>query len=339
MIAPTFETDISLKPYNSFGIDVRASRFIEVSAAAQLQRLVPILKRNEHLILGGGSNILFRKNYEGIVVKMNIPGMAHQIDSSDAVLLKAGAGVVWNDLVRYAVDHQFWGIENLALIPGTVGAAPIQNIGAYGVELMDVFDSCQAYDTEKEEMVTLAKGDCGFSYRDSVFKKQARGRFIICEVTLKLSLVGQPKTGYGAIQQELEKRGISEPSVEDMAAVVSSIRTSKLPDPSTIGNAGSFFKNPLVDEDQFQDLISAFPDLVHYPHAPFGHKLAAGWLIEQCGWKGKRLGDAGTWKNQALVLVNHGKATGGEVYALSEAIIKDVKEKFNVTLEREVNVL
>lgn len=328
-----------LGPYNTFGVKARSAYFVEIQTE---EALFDLLSRDDlpepQLVLGGGSNILFVKDFEGLVIRMAIQGIQHTLNGNE-VLLTAGAGVVWNDLVWYAVEQGFAGIENLALIPGTAGAAPVQNIGAYGVELMDVFHHCRAYDRLKGEMTVLYKADCAFTYRDSLFKNKAKGRYIITAITLKLTTDFNPRTDYGAIREELVKRGIEKPGIRDMAEVVSAIRVSKLPDPSTIGNAGSFFKNPVISTAIFSALKSQFPDLVHYPAGEDKVKLAAGWLIEQCGWKGKRLGEAGTWKNQALVLVNHGEASGTDIYKLSEHIVRDVHQKFGVLLEREVNVI
>lgn len=332
-------TDYKLGHLNTFGVRVRAAYFTEIAQESQLHELT--LRTDlptQRLVLGGGSNILFTRDYPGLVLKISIPGIRHEI-SGQQVLLSAGAGVVWNDLVWYAVDRGFWGIENLALIPGTVGASPVQNIGAYGVELMDVFEQCRAYDTESNLYRVFKREDCEFSYRDSLFKREARDRYIITEVTLRLSTSGQARTKYGAIEAELERRNIKKPTVRDMAEVVSAIRVSKLPDPSTIGNAGSFFKNPIVSQDEFEPLRTQHPDMVHYPMGEGQVKLAAGWLIDQAGWKGKSHGDSGTWKNQALVLVNHGNATGQDIFHFSEEIIQDIRQRYGITLEREVNVI
>lgn len=332
-----------LKKHNTFGVEAFAKQYIEIHSEEALSRLFTgyrALVQQPLLILGGGSNILFTKDFDGLVIHINIPGIRHTI-SGNTVTVSAGAGVVWNELVSYCVDRQFAGIENLALIPGTVGAAPIQNIGAYGVELKDVFMGCRAFDTQRMEITTFDKADCQFSYRESYFKRDGKGRFIVTEVTLQLSLTPAFNTSYGAIRTELASRNITDPTVKDIAEVVSSIRTEKLPDPSTIGNSGSFFKNPIISAQHLQQLQSTFPDrnFVFYPAGPDHVKIAAGWLIEQCGWKGKRIGDTGTWKNQALVLVNHKNSSGSAIYDLSKRIIDDVQAEFGITLEREVNIL
>jgi len=334
------QENISLKPYNSFGIDVKARFFAEIFNETDLKSLFEsqLAQSEKILIIGGGSNILFTKDYDGLVVKMGIKGIESEI-KGDKVSVTAGAGEVWNDFVNYCVQHGFAGVENLSLIPGTVGASPIQNIGAYGVELKDVFESCQAFEIKTRTFKTFTYDDCHFGYRESIFKGKLKGQYIITSVRFNLSTEVNLNTSYGAIETELEKRGIEKPDIADISAIVSHIRVSKLPDPSTIGNAGSFFKNPVIEKYEFADLVAKHPDVVHYPTSDNKIKLAAGWLIEQCGWKGKIVGETGTWKNQALVLVNHGHASGKEVYSFSEQIIDSVKSTFGVTLEREVNIL
>jgi UDP-N-acetylmuramate dehydrogenase len=334
------QENISLKPYNSFGIDVKASYFAEIFSEKDLIELFQdeLVKSEKLLIIGGGSNVLFTQDYKGLVIKISIKGIQSGI-IENKVRVTAGAGEVWNDFVNYCVEHHFAGVENLSLIPGTVGASPIQNIGAYGVELKDVFESCTAFEIKTGQVKTFNYSDCRFGYRESIFKGEWKGQYIITAVTFRLSSEAKINTSYGAIETELLNRGIEEPNIADVSAAVSHIRVSKLPDPSTIGNAGSFFKNPVIEKYEFADVVAKHPDVVHYPTADDKIKLAAGWLIEQCGWKGKVVGQTGTWKNQALVLVNHGGATGTEVYHFSEQIIDSVKSTFGVTLEREVNIL
>ena len=333
------QENISLKPYNTFAIDVKAKFFAEVENELDLKTVFAneIAAQNKILILGGGSNLLFTKDFDGLVIKVNILGTEY-VQHGDEVMVTAGGGVVWNDFVNYCLVNGFAGVENLALIPGTVGASPIQNIGAYGVELKDVFDNCQAFEIATGEMKTFNYADCKFAYRDSVFKNEHKGKLIITKVVFKLSKHATLKTQYGAITNELINRQITAPNITDIAKVVSDIRVSKLPDPKTIGNAGSFFKNPVIPQSVFNILIKQFPEVVNYPAPNNKVKLAAGWLIEQCGFKGVVFGQTGTWKNQALVLVNHGGATGDEVYTFSELIIKTVYNKFGIMLEREVNV-
>ncbi|RRN76716.1 UDP-N-acetylmuramate dehydrogenase, partial [Pseudoxanthomonas sp. SGD-10] len=262
----------------------------------------------------------------------------HEVDGEE-VFVEAGAGVVWNDFVNYCVNNGFAGVENLSLIPGSVGASPIQNIGAYGVEVKDVFDSCLAFEIETGEIKQFKADDCKFGYRESIFKRELKGKYIICSVKFKLSLDAEINTSYGAINSELLARGITSPTIKDISDVVSSIRVSKLPDPSTIGNAGSFFKNPVITREEFDLIHEQFPEIVYFLVGSNQVKLAAGWLIEQCGWKGKVVGNTGTWKNQALVLVNHGNASGSEIFDFSTQIINTVYQKFGVLLEREVNVI
>lgn len=339
---PHIQENVSLLSFNTFRVDVSAKWFAEVESEAALIDVLQsdIAKSYPLLVLGGGSNMLFTKDFEGLVLKISIPGIEVQ-EGRDAaeVIVTAGAGVVWKDLVDFCVAAGYGGLENLSLIPGTVGASPVQNIGAYGVEIKDVFASCTAVEIATAERRTFKFEDCGFGYRESVFKSSLKNKYIITSVSYLLSKVAKINIQYGAIQQELQNRGIVTPGIADVSSVVSQIRVSKLPDPSTIGNAGSFFKNPVISAESFARVEQQFPDVVHYP-APGGKvKLAAGWLIEQCGFKGMVSGRTGTWKNQALVLVNHGGATGQEVYDFSEQIIETVADKFGIRLEREVNIL
>ena len=331
---------ISLKSYNTFGVEAYARWFSDINDKDDLIVLFknPHNQKKKILVLGGGSNMLFTNDYDGLVLHINIKGISHRIIDND-VFITAGAGENWNLLVKYCVEHEFAGMENLSLIPGSVGASPVQNIGAYGVELMDIFHSCRAVEIKTGEMLQFNNSDCRFSYRDSIFKNELKNKIIITEVTFKLSKNFQPKIQYGAIQVELNKRGILNPSIRDVSEIVSYIRVSKLPDPATIGNAGSFFKNPVIGVEKFRSLKSAFPDIIHYDVDSGNIKLAAGWLIEECGWKGRRVGDTGTWKDQALVLVNHGNASGIEIYSLSADIINSVQERFGLVLEREVNII
>lgn len=332
--------NISLKPYNSFAIDVKAHYFAEIETEQDLGELFQnaLFHHQKLLIVGGGSNILFTQDFDGLVIKMSIKGIESEV-KGDQVWVTAGSGEVWNDFVNYCVQHAYAGVENLSLIPGTVGASPIQNIGAYGVELKDVFGQCTAFEIKTGKLKVFHFEDCHFGYRESIFKGLLKGQYIITKVTFRLSIRPQLNTSYGAIETELKNRGIENPGIADVSAAVAHIRVGKLPDPSTIGNAGSFFKNPVIEKYEFADIVAQHPDVVHYPLPDGRIKLAAGWLIEQCGWKGKKVGETGTWKDQALVLVNHGHASGMEVYQFSEQIIDSVKSTFGVTLEREVNIL
>ena len=334
------EQNYSLKNFNTFGVEASARYFVEINHDDDLVELFmdPQWKQIPLLVLGGGSNMLLLNNFDGLVIHMNIRGFEHRINH-DEVFVEAGGGEVWNDLVNFCVDRNYAGLENLSLIPGSVGASPIQNIGAYGVELQDVFHSCKAFEIATGKFKTFEKADCGFGYRESVFKGELKGQYIITSVKFHLSLISNVNLRYGAIEQELANRGITEPTIKDVSQVVSHIRVSKLPDPSTIGNAGSFFKNPVIGRSEFMPIQTKFPEIVNYPAGDGFVKLAAGWLIEQCGWKGKVVGNTGTWKNQALVLVNHGGATGDEIYNFSSQIIDSVYTKFGVTLQREVNII
>lgn len=333
------KSDFSLAKLNTFGVEAQARTYIKIEKEEQLEELYK--KRafeDPFFVLGGGSNVLFTKNQEKTIIHIGIQGKEHHIQGSD-IFVTAGGGEVWNDLVWYCVNHGLPGLENMALIPGTVGASPIQNIGAYGTELMHIFFSCRAFDTQKGKFRTFTHEECNFSYRDSIFKGTYKNRFIITSVTYKLSFDTKINTEYGQIQTELKRRNILNPTIKDVAEVVSHIRVEKLPDPSTVGNGGSFFKNPIIDEETFKKLKEEFPDLIFFPVEGNRYKLAAGWLIESCGWKGKIVGAAGVWKNQALVLINAKGASGQEIYELSEMILKDVENKFRVALEREVNIL
>ncbi|AIM36232.1 UDP-N-acetylenolpyruvoylglucosamine reductase [Sphingobacterium sp. ML3W] len=332
------QSAISLKKYNTFGIEEIATNFIEITDPIQLlSAFEEGIFEKDFLTLGGGSNILFTKPYQGYIIKINIRGIQATTLKQD-IFITASAGEIWNDLVWYCINNNYNGLENMALIPGTVGASPVQNIGAYGTELMNIFYSCVAFDTLEGVFRIFHNEDCKFSYRDSIFKSEQKGRYIITEVTYKLDTLPSINTTYGAISKELENRNITNPTIRDIAEVVSAIRVEKLPDPSTVGNAGSFFKNPIISLEQYNRLKELFPNIISFTMPNNQIKLAAGWLIEQCEWKGKVVGQAGVWKNQALVLINIHSATGNEIFELSSKIINDVYQKFNVKLEREVNI-
>lgn len=332
------QKNIYLRDYNTFAVQAVASQFVDIQDERQLVDLYNSgIFKNRFFVLGGGSNVLFTTDFEGTIIKISSKGIQHFIEGSSIYITAAG-GEVWNDLVWYAVDHDFPGMENMALIPGTVGASPIQNIGAYGAELMDVMYTCRAFDTLTGEFKTFNNKECGFSYRDSIFKSKYRGRYIIVSVTYKLNQHTKRNTSYGAIETELAKRGILNPTIKDIAEVVSHIRVEKLPDPSTIGNAGSFFKNPIISNTQLEALKHSHPNIVNYPIDAQTSKVAAGWLIEYCGWKGKEIGEVAIWKNQALVITNKGNATGNEIFQVSQQIIDSVFDIFDIKLEREVNI-
>jgi UDP-N-acetylmuramate dehydrogenase len=332
--------NISLKPFNTFGIDAHAKYFTGFSSAGELQSLLsdPVVRNSRKLILGGGSNILLTRDFEGVVLKNNITGISLESENDKEVILKCGAGEVWHQFVTYCVDRGWGGVENLSLIPGNVGASPMQNIGAYGVEMKEVFEELEAVEIGTGSTKTFTKAECRFGYRESIFKNEARDKYIIVSVSFRLSKHPVPNTSYGAIEAELKAMGVTDPDIKAVSQAVCNIRRSKLPDPAKIGNAGSFFKNPEVSEDFFNRLKEKFPDLVGYRTAK-GVKLAAGWLIEQCGWKGRQIGQAGVHKNQALVLVNYGQARGSEVLDLAKKVKDSVSEKFGVDLEMEVNII
>lgn len=333
---------VRLRPYNTFGMDVQARYFAAFGSVDELQSVLgsrALQTARARLVLGGGSNILFTKDFDGVVLKNAISGIAVVRETDDHFYVRAGAGEVWHPFVLHCLQHNYAGVENLSLIPGQVGASPMQNIGAYGVEIKDVFHELEAYHLEDRSLRTFSLEECGFGYRESVFKRRYRDQFVITSVTFKLRKKPVFNTSYGAIRQELESMGVQELSIRAIAQAVINIRSSKLPDWKVTGNAGSFFKNPQVDNAAFQQIKEKFPGVVAFPVDDAHTKLAAGWLIEQCGWKGYRKGDAGCYPKQALVLVNYGRASGAEIVALSEQIIRSVQEKFGVLLEREVNLV
>ena len=333
------QENISLKSYNTFGIDVKARYFATFNDTDELAETLNLKSQTSNLILGGGSNILLTKDYDGLVLKNEIRGIVELHEDSEYVYVKAGAGENWHQFVLYCIERNWAGVENLSLIPGNVGASPMQNIGAYGVEIDDVFWDLEAFHKKDKKVVTFTRSDCEFGYRESVFKEKFKDQFVILNVTFQLRKKPRFNTSYGAIEQELQRMGVRELSLKAISAAVINIRNSKLPNPGEIGNAGSFFKNPSVTNEQFVSLKARFENMAGHENIDGTVKLAAGWLIEQCGWKGYRKDDAGCHAKQALVLVNYGNATGTEIYNLSEEIIQSVKEKFGITLEREVNII
>ncbi|WP_343487769.1 UDP-N-acetylmuramate dehydrogenase [Allomuricauda sp. d1] len=332
--------NISLKTYNTFGIDVKARFFVEITSLLQLQKVLELTAYPEHFILSGGSNMLLAKDIEALVVFINLKGVSVVEETENEVIIKAMAGENWHGLVLWALERGYGGLENLSLIPGNVGTAPIQNIGAYGVELKDVFVSCEAMNVKSGELLEFDKDACQFGYRESIFKNEEKGNYIITSVKLKLTKQDhQLNTSYGAIEQELHRQNIVHPTIKDISNAVIAIRQSKLPDPKEIGNSGSFFKNPVVGRNKFEKLQKAHPDMPFYETSDDTIKIPAGWLIEQCGFKGKRIGDAGVHDRQALVLVNYGNATGKELLSLARDIQKTVKKEFGVELKPEVNII
>jgi UDP-N-acetylmuramate dehydrogenase len=333
-------SDVDLKPYNTFGLNVLCSEFCEINSGDDFRKLLSTdsYKKNKRLVLGGGSNVLFLGDYKGLVIKNNLQGIEYRA-VGDQVYVKAAAGVVWHDLVLDTISQGLGGLENLSLIPGCVGASPMQNIGAYGVEIKDVFVELEAYSMENGERRVFSKRECAFGYRESVFKRELKDKYLITSVTYKLSRNPVLNTSYGAITEELKAMNIANPTIRDVSQAVIKIRQSKLPDPKVIGNAGSFFKNPEVSDAKYRSLHEEFPKLVAYPLDNGNFKLAAGWLIEQCGLKGFELNGAAVHDRQALVLVNKHNCKGSDVYRLSEHVLEKVNEKFGVALEREVNII
>ncbi|MDP4587469.1 MAG: UDP-N-acetylmuramate dehydrogenase [Flavobacteriales bacterium] len=337
MIAP--QENASLRKYNSFGLDVKAEYFAAFSSLDDLRELLEWQKRKklDLLLLGGGSNVLFKGDKLGLVLRNELMGINLVGEDERSYVLESGAGVVWHDLVMHCVKENMAGLENLSLIPGSVGASPMQNIGAYGVEIEQVFEYLDALHLESGEVHRFSHADCQFGYRESVFKRALKGEYCIVKVAFRLQKEANLKTSYGAIQEELERLG-GELSIAKVSQAVINIRQSKLPDPKLIGNAGSFFKNPVVSKEKFALIKEKHPNLVAYPSGE-GMKLAAGWLIDQAGWKGHDRGAYGVHDKQALVLVNRGGATGEKLFALSTDIIADIEQKFGVRLEREVNMI
>jgi UDP-N-acetylmuramate dehydrogenase len=334
------EQNISLKPFNTFGIDVNANYFVSVSTIEELKQILSLKEYPNKLILGGGSNMLLTKNFDGLVIHINLKGIEIVSQNDDFVFVKANAGENWHEFVVWCINNNFGGVENLALIPGNVGTAPIQNIGAYGVELKDVFESCETISIEKQNLETFKKPECHFDYRNSVFKSEAKGKYIITSVTFKLSKQNHTlHINYGTITSELGVMQITNPTIQDISRAVISIRESKLPNPKVIGNSGSFFKNPLVSKTHYNNLLQNFEDMPSYAVSDNEVKIPAGWLIEKAGFKGKRFGNYGVHKNQALVLVNYGNANGNDILSLSQLIQKTIKQLFDISIEAEVNIL
>lgn len=334
--------NFSLKPYNTFGVEANARYFAEVNS---VEELTQTLKQSKNqtlpiLFLGGGSNILLTKDFEGLAIQLHLKGISEEIINENEVLITAKAGENWHEFVIFCLSKNYGGLENLSLIPGNVGTSPMQNIGAYGTEIKDVFVECKALNLETLELETLSAEQCRFGYRDSIFKQEGKGKHVILEVTFRLTRENHLiKTEYGAIQSELQNLGIENPTIQDISKAVINIRQSKLPDPKVIGNAGSFFKNPTIPLAQFEDLKQRFENIQGYTNGD-SVKVPAGWLIEQCGWKGKQIGNVASHKLQSLVIINAtGNATGKEIFDFSTMIIESVKEKFGIELEREVNII
>ncbi|UZH54419.1 UDP-N-acetylmuramate dehydrogenase [Salinimicrobium tongyeongense] len=333
-------SNISLKPYNTFGIDVKARHFAEVTSLDELREVLKNSYASELFILGGGSNMLLTKDVQKTVVYINLKGIEILEERENDVLVKAMAGENWHEFVLYCIDHSFGGLENLSLIPGKVGTAPIQNIGAYGVELKDSFESCTTLDVQTLQLRTFTREECRFGYRDSVFKNEAKGRYIITSVNFRLSKKNHRlNTSYGSIDQFLEEKGIKTPTIASVSEAVISIRQSKLPDPKELGNSGSFFKNPVVSKEKLEKLHKEFPEAPFYVIDEQQVKIPAGWLIDRAGLKGYREGDAGVHTKQALVLVNYGNATGQDILKLAEKIQQKIWDMFGIEISPEVNII
>lgn len=333
------QENISLKPYNTFGIDVEADELIEVSSLEDIRSLIPYLKDRKYMILGGGSNVLFAKDYRGLILLNRIKGIEVSSQANHQNIISAYSGEIWHDMVLWTLEHGYYGLENMSFIPGTVGAAPMQNIGAYGVEIKDVFHSLEAVNLSNGHVELFDKTQCQFGYRESVFKRALSGQYFIYKVNFSLSTdTYSLKTSYGSISDELDKKNITNPTPRDISDAVIAIRQSKLPDPRQLGNAGSFFKNPVVPPELADSLKAIYSDMPTYPD-PHGVKIPAGWLIEKAGFKGKVIGNTGSHRDQALVIVNYGHATGEEIYEYSTEIIREINTKFGIELEREVNLI
>lgn len=335
------QQNISLKPFNTFGLEASAQYFVEVNTVEELKDILqnPDFKNLDKLFLGGGSNLLLTKNYEGLVIKIALKGIEKVFEDENSVHIKAGAGEVWHQFVMFCVENHYAGIENLSLIPGTVGAAPMQNIGAYGVEIKDVFQELEALNLETLEIETFSLTDCQFGYRESVFKHSLKGKYVITSVTFHLNKVAIFKTAYGDIQKTLAEMNVTALSIKAVSDAVISIRKSKLPDPAEIGNSGSFFKNPEIPLEQYKQILIEYPTLPSYPINESTVKVPAGWLIEQAGWKGFRDGQIGVHARQALVLVNYGGGNGNEIKKLAEKVQQSVLDKFGIKLSPEVNYI
>ena len=333
--------DYSLKEFNTFGLDVKSSHFVELLHKDDFQTFLSLTKPNHkpYFIIGGGSNVLFVQDFQGTIIKVNIKGIDIIEQEANFVYVKAYGGEIWDDLVQFCVENGYGGIENLSMIPGRVGAAPIQNIGAYGVELKDLFVELEAIALETGVRRTFTYNECNFGYRTSIFKNELKNQYLIVSVTLRLSQTPVFNTSYGSIEKELADMSIKDPCLKAIREAVINIRNRKLPGQDVLGNAGSFFKNPLVSNNIYENLKERFQEIISYEQSDGSYKLAAGWMIEFCGWKGFRRGDVGVYDQQALVLVNYGNATGKEIMAVAEEIRESVFNTFGIALEMEVNVV
>ena len=332
-------SNYALLQHNTFGIEASCRRFIEYASIEEAQQVAAILRESSlpYIIIGGGSNLLLTKDYDGIVVHSAIKGISQR--STLNAQISCGSGEVWDDVVAYCVDHQLYGAENLSLIPGDVGASAVQNIGAYGAEVKDLITEVEAVEIATGALRVFQNEECGYAYRDSRFKHEWKNRYLITHVTYQLQPIFVPRLDYGNIRAELERKGIIQPTAQQLRQVIIDIRNAKLPDPKVTGNAGSFFMNPIVSKEKYKQLASEYEGMPHYTVDADHEKIPAGWMIDQCGWKGKSMGRAGVHDKQALVLVNRGGATGKEIVALCETIQHDVKEKFGIAIYPEVNII
>jgi len=334
------QSNFSLKNYNTFGIEAKAKQFVAVHSVDELKTILEENKNEKKFILGGGSNMLLTKDIDALVIHIDLKGKKIIKEDDDFVWVESQAGEIWHDFVLWTIDNNFGGLENMSLIPGNVGTTPVQNIGAYGTEIKDTFVSCDALNIESLEIKTFTNAECNFGYRESIFKNEAKDQYIITSVVYKLTKRNHKiNTSYGDITAELAKNNITTPTLKDVSNAVIAIRQSKLPDPKELGNSGSFFKNPILLKSDFEKIHQKFPEMKFYEVSETEVKVPAGWLIEQADFKGKRFGDAGVHKNQALVLVNYGNATGQEILAVSRDVQKTVFEKFGIHIEAEVNVI
>lgn len=335
------EKNKNLKSLNTFGIDIYANYYINIENTDDIIRSIEFINSNDipFLILGGGSNILFTGNFEGAVFHINTKGISIISKKDNNVYVKAEAGENWDSLINFCVDKNLWGLENLSMIPGKVGSSPIQNIGAYGTEVKDTIEELEAYEISTGEKRIFKNNECNFGYRYSIFKAELKNKFIISSVTYKLSALPKPNISYKGLSDELKQINVKSPTIKDISNAVSRIRSNKLPDPEITGNAGSFFKNPIISSEKIKNLKSEYPNIVHFSQQDGNAKVAAAWLIEQCGWKGKSMGKAGVHDKQPLVLINNGNASSKDIITLSNKIIEDVGNKFGITLEPEVNII
>jgi len=334
------QSNFSLKNYNTFGIEAKARQFVAVHTVAELKTILEENKDEQKFILGGGSNMLLTKDIDALVIHIDLKGKTILKEDDDFVWVESQAGETWHDFVLWTIDNNFGGLENMSLIPGNVGTTPVQNIGAYGTEIKDTFVSCEAINIATQEIKTFTNADCKFGYRESIFKNEVKDQYIITAVIYKLTKRNHKiNISYGDITAELAKNNITVPTLKDVSNAVIAIRQSKLPDPKELGNSGSFFKNPILLKSDFEKIHQKFPEMKYYEVSETEVKVPAGWLIEQAGFKGKRFGDAGIHKNQALVLVNYGNATGQEILTVSKDVQKTVFDTFGIQIEAEVNVI